>query len=322
MKPPYKITPKIIKLVADISKLLGNYESLTITKPAPKLRRQNKIRTIKSTLAIEGNSCSLEQVTAILEHKRVVGKQKEILEVQNAIKLYESLGSFDPYQLSSFLKAHNLLMKGLVSSAGKWRDKNVGVLDGTKVKHVAPKPSFVPKHMKDLFGWAKEDKDIHYLIKSAIIHYEIEFIHPFEDGNGRMGRFWQTLLLSKNDAVFQYLPIESLIEKKQNSYYKVLEKCDRAGDSTGFIEFILNIIKETIDQFFKEIRTVNATVEDRLEKAGKVFAKKDFSRKEYLAVFKNISTATASRDLKHAVDNKILVRSGEKSNTIYKFSDI
>jgi len=290
-----------------------------VVKPSPKLRKQNKIKTIKSSLAIEGNTFHEEQITAILEGKKILGSKKEITEVKNALKLYENIFTFDLAKQKNFLKAHEILMTDLVESAGKFRTKNVGVLDGTKVKHIAPKPNLVPKQIEELLSWLKKDKETHFLIKSAILHYEIEFIHPFEDGNGRMGRFWQTLLLSKDDPVFEYLPIESLIEKDQQIYYQVLEKCDRSGKSTLFIEFMLDIIKKTLDQFLKELRNAIVTAETRLEKAKEIFLKQKFSRKDYMTAFKNLSTATASRDLKKGVEKKLLTKEGDKNNTIYRF---
>lgn len=319
MNPPYEITPDILHLTANITELLGQLGFLSIIKPEPKLRKQNRIKTIKSSLAIEGNTFTEEQITAILDGKRVLGSKKEIVEVQNAIQLYANLSSFEPCDLKKFLKAHAILMKDLVPTAGRWRHKNVGVLDGTKVKHIAPNPNLVPKLMNDLFLWLKNDKKTHYLLKGAIVHYEIEFIHPFEDGNGRMGRFWQTVLLAKNNSIFEYLPIESLIEKKQKEYYLVLEKCDKAGNSTLFIEFILAIIKETLEKYIAETKHTIITGDDRLEKAKTIFKTSSFSRKDYMVAFKTISPATASRDLRSAVDKKLLKKTGDKSNTVYRF---
>lgn len=319
MNPPFELTSQILNLTAAISELLGQFRSLTSVKPEPKLRKQNKIKTIKSSLAIEGNSFTEEQITAILEGKRVIGPKREIIEVKNANLLYDNLLAYNPYDLKSCLKAHKILMKDLVESAGAWRNKNVGVLDGTKVKHIAPKPDIVPKLMHDLFAWLKHDKDTHYLIRGPIVHYEIEFIHPFEDGNGRMGRFWQTVLLAKNMPIFEYIPIESLIEKKQKEYYLVLERCDKAGKSTLFIEFILSIIKQTLEDYFKDIKETNITVTDRLECAKEFFKKSSFSRKDYMLIHKTISSATASRDLKVGLDQGSLSKSGDKNHTKYSF---
>ncbi len=320
MKPPYTINSNILNLISEISKLLGRLNYVSLVAPEPKLRRKNRISTIKATLAIEGNTFTIDQITAILDNKKVIGSKKEIIEVQNAIELYENMDHFKIDSSKSFLKAHDQLMKNLIKNSGKYRAKNVGLLKGTIVKHVAPRPIMVPELMNKLFQWIKEEKDLHYLIKSSIAHYEIEFIHPFEDGNGRMGRFWQSLMLAKNDPIFKYVPIESLIEKNQNIYYESLEKCDKQGDSTLFIEFMLNIIFESLKDFDSETIGIISTPQDRLVKACEHFSKKLFSRKEYMELFKTISSATASRDLKEALDLKIINKTGIKNQTRYKFN--
>lgn len=319
MKPPFKITPTILNLVSDITHLLGRLESIGITAPEPKLRKKNKVRTIKSTLAIEGNTCTEEQITHILEGKRVVGSKKEITEVKNANKLYESLEGYKSESLKSFLAAHKCLMDGLVATSGAFRSKNVGVLKGKIVKHVAPKPNMLPELMNHLFNWLKKERELHPLIKSCIAHYEIEFIHPFEDGNGRMGRFWQTLILTEYDPIFKHVPIESVIEKHQQEYYDALEKSDKAGTSGPFIEFMLAVILESLKEFDSQIIEVVLTSEDRLLKAKEYFKSKSFSRKNYMELFKNISSATASRDLKEALDKGLLKKSGEKNQARYRF---
>jgi Fic family protein len=319
MIPPFKLTSKIMTLVSDISHLLGRLDSVPISKPEPKLRRKNRIRTIKATLAIEGNTFTEEQITSILENKKVIGSKKEIVEVQNSIEIYEGIDKFKMDSGKFFLKAHSELMKGLISSSGKYRIKNVGILKGTKVKHVAPKPLMVPELMNNLFKWIKDDKETHYLIKSCVVHYEIEFIHPFEDGNGRMGRFWQTLILATNNAVFKYVPIESLIEKNQQEYYETLELSDKAGDSTLFVEFMLGIIFKSLKEFDSEIVGVVLTSKDRFDKAHDYFKNTLFSRKQYMELFKSISSATASRDLKEGIELGLLISSGTKNQTKYKF---
>lgn len=319
MKPPYDITPQILKTVADITELLGKLSGLVIIKPEIKLRKSNRIKTIKSSLAIEGNTFTEEQITAILEGKRVLGPTKEITEVQNAIRLYADFSKFNSYKLKDFMAAHGILMNKLVKTAGQWRNSNVGVLAKTHVVHIAPKPIFVPKLMADLFDWLKKDTATHYLIRAAVAHYEIEFIHPFEDGNGRMGRFWQSVLLTAHNPIFEYLPVESLIEKKQRQYYQVLEKCDHTGRSTSFIEFILKVIKETLSEYAGQISGATITGQDRLDRARQEFTGVYFSRKDYLLLFKTISTATASRDLQKGVEQKILQKTGNGNNTLYKF---
>lgn len=319
MKPPFQITPKILNLVSSISVILGRIESLTLSMPGPKLRKENRIKTIKSTLAIEGNTFTEEAISTILENKRVTGSKKEILEVKNAITLYEAIDKFKPDSIKSLLIAHSILMHDLVPGAGKFRNKNVGIIKGKTVKHVAPKPMLVPELMGKVFEWIKKDKEIHFLIKSCVVHYEIEFIHPFEDGNGRIGRFWQTLILSSQSSIFKYLPIESVIEKNQMTYYKALEDSDKLGDSTPFVEFMLTIILEAISVYDSDTKGAVATSRDRLSKAREHFKNKNFSRKDYMELFKSISSSTASRDLKEGVSAKILTMKGEKSLARYIF---
>lgn len=319
MRPPFTLTPKMNNLVAEIAKLLGQLEATTLSVPSPKLRRKNRIRTIKSTLAIEGHTFTEDQISAVLESKRVLGTQKELIEVQNAILLYDSMDEFKSHRAKDFLQAHKRLMKGLVATAGRYRSKNVGVLAGTKVKHLAPKPRLVPELMEKLFDWIKKEKEVHALILSCIVHYEIEFIHPFEDGNGRMGRFWQGLILKEYDEFFKYVPIEGLIEKNQREYYNSLERSDQAGNSTEFIEFTLSIIKASLKEMSSELRGVTNTFEDRMEKAKLHFDDHFFSRKDYMELFKNISSATASRDLKDGLGIGDIVKSGERNQSKYKF---
>jgi len=319
MKPPFKITSRVVNLVSSISLILGRIESLTASVPGPKLRKENRIKTIKSTLAIEGNTFNEDVITAILENKKVIGNQREILEVKNVISLYEEIDRFKPEAIKSFLLAHSILMRDLVPSAGKFRNNNVGILKGKAIKHVAPKPLLVPELMTKLFAWIKKDKEIHFLIKSCVVHYEIEFIHPFEDGNGRMGRFWQTLILSEKAPIFKYLPIENVIEKNQSAYYNALEESDKLGDSTPFLEFMLNIILEAISVYDSETKGVVVTSKDRLAKARDHFKNKYFSRKDYMELFKSISSATASRDLKEGVSGKLLKIKGQKRLASYLF---
>ncbi|MCM2351230.1 MAG: Fic family protein [Bacteriovoracaceae bacterium] len=322
MNPPYKITPLVLNYISEISIILGRLDHLTIGIPEPKLRKKNQIRTIKSTLAIEGNTFTEDQISAILDNKKVLGSQKEIMEVKNAIKLYENMDSFKIDSVKSLLQAHRMLMDNLVESAGKFRSKNVGVLKGQIVKHVAPQPAMVPELVTSLLKWIKSEKELHLLIKGCVVHYEIEFIHPFEDGNGRMGRFWQSLIMSKVSPLFKYLPVESLIEKNQKKYYDTLEKCDKAGDSTSFIEFALKIILEALQEFDSQTKGVAISSKDRIEKAKDHFGKKTFSRKDYMELFKSISSATASRDIKEAVKIKILKKEGEKNQATYSFISV
>ena len=242
MKPPYEITTKILKLVTSISEKLGEVNASFLVKSSPSLRKQNQIKTIHSSLKIEGNTLTEQQITAILENKRVIGPEKDIKEVQNAIKVYEQIENFKFDTLNSFLDAHKTLMDGLISSAGEFRKEGVGIVKGSKIEHMAPPAENVRYLMNDLFKYVKSDNEI-TLIKSCVFHYEMEFIHPFTDGNGRMGRLWQTVILMSKHPVFQFIPFETLISETQEDYYKVLSICDKTGKSTVFMEYMLSVVK-------------------------------------------------------------------------------
>jgi Fic family protein len=319
MYQPYKITKQSISLIADISQLLGKLEGLISVIPTPQLRKQNKIKTIYGTLSIEGNTLSIEQITDIIENKKIIGPKKDILEVNNAIKAYEGLTKYNPGSLDSLCKAHKTFMQGLIDNAGKTRSTNVGILKGSKVSHIAPQPKMLPKLLKNLFDYIKRNKDEHPLIQSSAFHYEFEFIHPFLDGNGRLGRFWQTLILYKYNPVFQYIPIESIIKENQQAYYLALEQSDKQGESTRFIEFMLGIIYNSLSRYYSEFKPEPASTEQRINKAKEYFRNKMFSRKDYINLFKDISTATASRDLKYCVDKKLVEKLGDKRLSSYKF---
>jgi Fic family protein len=315
MKPPYQITHSILLRTASISEKIGAIKSYFLERPSPLLRKQNKIKTIHSSLKIEGNTLTQEQITSIVENKRVIGPQKDIKEVLNAIKVYDQLSQFDPYSSKSFLSAHNLLLDGLIENPGKYRNQNVGIFQGSRVAHIAPSPENVPMLMKDLFSYLRI-KDEMTLIKSCVFHYETEFIHPFLDGNGRMGRLWQTVILMKEYPVFEYLPFETLISHTQKEYYDVLANCDKRGDSTEFIEYMLNII----DSSLSELLSFNNRLVTDIERINYFISlgKFEFSRKDYMNVFRNLSSSTASRDLKKGVDLNLLIRVGDKNKTRYK----
>ena len=319
MKPPYLITTRIVELIASISEKIGEVNAAYLFKPPAELRKRNRIKTIHSSLEIEGNSLSLDQVTAILENKRVIAPQKDILEVKNAIEAYNRLDSFVSTSLSSFCEAHALLMNGLIDNPGRIRTKPVGIIKGSIVTHITPPGKMVKSLLNELFNYVKKDRDL-LLIKSCVFHYELEFIHPFMDGNGRMGRLWQTVILRQYSQVFEFLPIESLVKSRQKEYYRILVESDDKGNSTGFIEFMLQIINESLEELLNN-QGVNLTGADRItifkDKNRKAF----FSRQEYMRQFKDISSATASRDLKKAVNKGILVKTGDKRTTSYKFKD-
>lgn len=315
MKPPYEITARILLLISSISEKLGAANASFLNKPSPQLRKQNKIKTIHSSLRIEGNTLSQDQVTAIVENKRVIGPKKDILEVVNAIQVYDNILEFKYSSVKSFLKAHEMLMQGLVEGAGRFRNQDVGIFQGSKVAHIAPPPENVPHLMNDLFKYLKS-KDESPLIKSCVFHYEMEFVHPFMDGNGRMGRLWQTVALMNEYPVFEFLPFETLISQTQEEYYKALSKSDKAGKSTEFIEYMLNVIDRSLEDLLNYNNRI-LTDRDRIDYFISLGIS-EFSRKDYMNVFKNISTATASRDLKKAVELKLFERIGEKNQVKYK----
>jgi Fic family protein len=315
MKPPYEITSSILKLITSISEKIGEVNANLLNKPSPKLRKQNRIKTIHSSLRIEGNTLTEEQITALLENKRVIGPKKDVVEVLNAIKIYENLDIYKPSNEKSFLKAHQDLMESLIEDAGKYRKQSVGIVKGSKIEHVAPPFGNLPYLMKDLFEYLKKSDEIE-LIKSCVFHYEMEFIHPFLDGNGRMGRLWQTLILMEKYPIFEFLPFETLMSNDQEKYYKALAESDKSGKSTQFIEYMLGVIDISISELLNfNNRTLNE--KDRLEYFVSL-NKIQFTRKDYMDIFKDISSATASRDLKKGTELKIFEKIGELNKTIYK----
>ena len=315
MKPPFDITNNILRLITTISEKIGEVNANHLNRPSPELRRRNRVKTIKASLEIEGNTLTEGQITAIIEKRRVVGPKKDILEVVNAIEVYEKLTQFNPNSFRSFLRAHKMLMNGLIDSPGKLRTRSVGIFKGDKVSHIAPPADKLDFLMKELFKYYKYSDDP-ILIKSCVLHYEIEFIHPFMDGNGRMGRLWQTLILIQTYSLFEFLPFETIIKERQSEYYKALEQSDKEGKSTKFIEFILEAINESLDELLTLSNRLS-TSEDRIKHFIAIFNDEHFSRKDYMQFFKNISTATASRDLRFGVEANVLIKKGDKRNSVY-----
>ncbi len=245
--PPYCVTTKITHLLTEIAEMIGEIKSIEAQLNTPELRRANKIKTITGTLQIEGNTFSEEKVTAILEGKRVLGTPWEIAEVKGAIAVYEQLQHYDCNSMEHLLNAHQLMMGQILTHAGQFRTKAVGVQGKKGVTHIAPPANRVSGLMADLFDWLKYTEE-HPLITSSVFHYEFEFIHPFIDGNGRMGRLWQTLILSKWKPLLQTVPMESVIRDHQQEYYRTLEESGRDGESTIFVEFILQVILQSIQE--------------------------------------------------------------------------
>ncbi len=315
MKPPYQITSEILHLISNISRKIGEVNASYLIKNNPQLRKQNQIKTIHSSLSIEGNTLSEDQITAILENKRVLGPEKDINEVLNALKIYQELNKLKFNLEKDYLKAHKTLMTGLIENPGKYRTKGVGILKGSKVEHIAPPSENVPYLMKELFSYLKDNSELS-LIKSCVFHYEMEFIHPFMDGNGRMGRLWQTLILMNEFPVFEFLPFETLISKNQTQYYHALSQSDKEGHSTKFIEYMLGIIDKSLSELLTN-SIQKLTQNDRIS----IFlenTKKEFSRKDYMKKFSEISSATASRDLKTALEKGYIEKFGDKNLSIYR----
>ncbi|MCX7081483.1 MAG: Fic family protein [Pseudomonas sp.] len=240
-QPPLTLTTKMLALIAEISEQLGQLSAVGESRQTPQLQRGNRIRTIQASLAIENNTLSLEQVTAVLAGQRVLGLPREIQEVRNAFAAYEAMPGWQPSARGDLLRAHELLMQGLIDDAGRFRQAGVGIYRGEQLVHMAPPPSRVAHLVDDLLAWL-EGSDWHPLIISCVFHYEFEFIHPFADGNGRMGRLWQTLILSQWRPVLAYLPVEAVIRAKQDAYYAALSASDQQAEATPFVEFMLHAL--------------------------------------------------------------------------------
>ncbi|MGE4300952.1 MAG: Fic family protein [Victivallaceae bacterium] len=245
--PPFKVSAKAIGMVAEISALIERYAIRMEQEDSLRLRKANRIKTIQGSLAIEGNKLSESQITAILDGKQVVAPIREIQEVKNAIAAYDLYPSLNPYSMDDLLKAHNAMMQALIDSPGQFRATGVGVVAGTEVIHMAPPAGRVPQLMADLFNWLRRAED-HLLIKSCAFHYEFEFIHPFADGNGRMGRLWQSLILGQLNPVFEHLPVENMVYANQQGYYQAINQSSAANDCGIFIDFMLNEILQTLKQ--------------------------------------------------------------------------
>ena len=253
-KPPFELNDKMVNLIAEITEKLGRLEESKCIENNLHLRKENRIKTIKSTTAIENNTLTLKQVTDVLNGKRVIGKSSEIIEVKNAFTAYDKITEYNPFTIKSFLQAHSYITTTLIKQSGKFRTGDVGVFDGDKVVHMGARPEFVNNLIKNLFRWAK-GSDTHPLIVSAVVHYEIEYIHPFDDGNGRIGRLWQTTILSKWKDVFEYIPIENIVYRHQQEYYDALAESRKDGNANRFILFMLSAINETLE----EIDDIEAT---------------------------------------------------------------
>ena len=262
-KPPYTISSKIVNIISKISEELTKIEIDEQKTITPKLRKINRIKTLAGTLEIEGNYLGEEKITAILEGKTVLGTYSEITEAKGAIEAYKEFENYNPKKLDDLLKAHKVLMKEMITSAGKFRNSNVAVGGKGGVTHIAPPPNQVPKLMSDLFDWLNST-DEHSLIASCVFHYEFEFIHPFSDGNGRIGRLCQSVILYSWKKAFIAIPTESIVRDHQEEYYKALESSSSMGESTPFVEFMLEVILESIKSSVKDSVNSSVNTEDKI----------------------------------------------------------
>ena len=299
-KPPFEINEKIMAYVIEIAELVGRVSVSSKISSSPTLRRTNRIHTIYSSLAIEQNTLDIEQVTAVISGKHVIAPPKDIAEVKNAYEIYECMDSLDPYSSEDLLKAHGVMMKGLVNEAGEFRSRPVGVVDGNgNVVHFGTLPQYVPGLIQELLDWTKTG-DIHMLIKSCVFHYEFELIHPFADGNGRMGRLWHTLLLSKWNPIFAWLPIESIIHDNQNEYYNAINISNCNGESTVFIEFMLSVIKQALSEA-DEVNTSRISHADKSYTRWKLISdflkEHEFITNRDVQEILSVSSSTATRIL-------------------------
>ena len=266
--PPFQLTHRMTEAMTGIAELLGAWKAVNADALRPELRRGNRIRSIQASLAVEQNTLTLEQVTAVLEGRPVFGSPREIQEVRNAFAAYESMGQWQPESVEDLLAAHAVMMAALVDDAGQWRRGGVGVMAGDKVVHMAPPASQVPRLMQELLHWLA-NTEAHPLIASAAFHYEFEFIHPFSDGNGRMGRLWQSLILSRWQPVLAYLPVETVIKQRQQAYYDQLAAADARADCSGFIEFILTAIEESLQEAIWPLQDHETPGKTRVKTPGK-----------------------------------------------------
>ena len=323
-KPPFEITNRMIDYVAEIAELLGKLNVTDALSSNPTLRRSNRIRTIHGSLAIEQNTLSLEQVTAVLNGKHVLAPPKDIAEVKNAYEIYERLDELDPYSVDDLLTAHGIMTRGLVEESGMFRTRPVGVVDSEgHVLHFGTLPQYVPDLVMELLDWVKTS-EVHMLIRSCVFHYELELIHPFSDGNGRVGRLWHTLLLSKWNPAFAWLPVEPIIHDRQQECYDAINASNDAGESTVFIEFMLSAIKASL---MDAIRTSDEMSDGKMNKATLRWKKieeylktHDYIMNADVRELCGVSAATANRILAGLSEKRILVKGRVNGHWAYRLN--
>ena len=297
-QPPFEINERIMADVIEIAELVGRVSVTDKISMNPTLRRTNRIQTIYSSLAIEQNTLDIEQVTAVLSGKRVIAPPKDIAEVQNAYEIYDNMDKLNPYSIDDLLKAHSVMERGLLNEAGEFRSRPVGVADREgNILHFGTLPQYVPKLVQELLEWT-EKSEIHLLIKSCVFHYEFELIHPFADGNGRMGRLWHTLLLSKWNPIFAWLPIESIIHDNQSEYYNAINVSNNNGNSTVFIEFMLSVIKQALQESINDKpKNISSKSDLRWNKINDYLETHEYILNSDVQKLLGVSSATATRIL-------------------------
>ena len=297
-QPPFEINERIMADVIEIAELVGRVSVTDKISMNPTLRRTNRIQTIYSSLAIEQNTLDIEQVTAVLSGKRVIASPKDIAEVQNAYEIYDNMDKLNPYSIDDLLKAHSVMERGLLNEAGEFRSRPVGVADSEgNILHFGTLPQYVPKLIQELLEWT-EKSEIHLLIKSCVFHYEFELIHPFADGNGRMGRLWHTLLLSKWNPIFAWLPIESIIHDNQSEYYNAINISNNNGKSTVFIEFMLSVIKQALQESINDKpKNISSKSDLRWNKINDYLETHEYILNSDVQKLLGVSSATATRIL-------------------------
>lgn len=318
--PPYQITDKMLEYISEIMEKVGEISSYINLNKMPELRKQNRINSIHSSLAIENNQLSLFQVEDIINGHIVIGDRKDIQEVKNAYEAYNKIAEINPYSLEDLKKIHEIMTFLTVKESGKFRIHAEGVYDGDKCIFVAPSEKLVPELMDQLFSWMKISKGtVHPLILSSVFHYEFLFIHPFADGNGRMARLWQSALLSEWKEIFEYVPIESLIKQYQDDYYSVIDNCNKSGESTEFIEFMLKMIYETIDKIIIEQNTTQETTHKTTqEKILDLIRENPNVTQSEMAEKIGLTRDGISYNIKYLKENGIIERIGSTKKGIWK----
>lgn len=320
-KPPYTITDKIMKLASEIMEKIGavNYAINQNKSKMPELRRQSMINSIHSSLAIENNPLSVNQVTSVIDGKLTIGKPKDIQEVKNAYKAYEMMDEINPYSEKDLKKIQGIMTEFIEDDNGQYRNHGEAVYNGNVQIFMAPPHEQVPELMGNLFDWLNKEKDtISPLILSSVFHYEFVFIHPFSDGNGRTARYWQSAILSHWKKIFEYIPIETMVKKNQQEYYKVINDCDKSGDSTEFIEFMLEIIKETVDETLKEQENVPVNLNDTEIKILELIRKNNNITAINIAENIDMTEKTAKRNLKSLKEKGYIERVGSDKTGYWK----